>query len=193
MKRSMGWGLLVAGQLSLVVVSSAHADDQATAVTLLARQFFTNEYQAELPGRSSGRSTATATCSNIGTMTSCSGSGESSGTTVPPRVTYSEAHGAILALQAPDGRVAVVRCVSKYAPRGDGINQRSCRIPSQRHFTAEFKGEKAKLRWASGWDQKKIQSETYDLLQGLTREDWVNRVRERARARGAEILDDSGQ
>jgi hypothetical protein len=73
---------------------------------------------------------------------------------------------------------------------GDGINQRSCRIPSVRQFRVEFNGEDAKLRWAVGWNNEKTESETYQIVQTLTRADWVARIRENARARGAEILDD---
>jgi hypothetical protein len=162
-------------------------------VTLLARQFLVSDYQGQLPGTSSGQTTGQASCFDNGVSVNCSGASQSSGTVMPPRVTYDQAQGAILVLQAPDGRIAVVRCVSKYALRGDGINQRSCRIPPQRQFTVEFKGTDAKLRWPVGWDQKKSESETYEVVQVFTREYWVKGARERARALGAEILDEAGQ
>lgn len=162
-------------------------------VIVLARHFFVTDYQGQLAGRSWGQTTGQANCIDNGMSVNCSGTSQSSGTVVPPRVTYDQAQGAIFVLQAPDRRIAVVRCVSKYRPRGDGINQRSCRIPPHRQFVVEFKGTDAKLRWPVGWDQKRTESETYDVVQVFTREYWLKGARERARATGADILDESEQ
>ena len=101
------------------------------------------------------------------TYTSCNSSGDSTTTVAPPRQISYEVRGATLSLRLPDGRVAVVNCESKYAPRGDYINRRSCRVPSADQFEAQFKGEKAKLFWRVGISGEKEKSETYKLIEIL--------------------------
>ena len=88
-------------------------------------------------------------------------------TVAPPRQIAYEVQGATLSLRLPDGRVAVVNCDSKYALKGDYINQRSCRVPSADQFEAQFKGEKAKLFWRVGISGEKEKSETYRLIEIL--------------------------
>jgi hypothetical protein len=82
---------------------------------------------------------------------------------LPREVSYSVT-GATLSLLLPDGRVAVVNCISKYRPRGDYINRRSCRMPMVDTFEVEFKGKDAKLRWPVSLDGKKFESETYRIV-----------------------------
>jgi hypothetical protein len=60
--------------------------------------------------------------------------------------------------------MAVVNCVSKYSPKGDYINRRSCRQPVLDDIEADFKGKHAKLYWTVSLDGKKKESETYDVL-----------------------------
>jgi hypothetical protein len=74
--------------------------------------------------------------------------------------------GATLTLQLPDGRTAVVNCVSKFQERFAGPigNVRSCRVPLVNNIEAEFDGDNAKLFWSVSLDGKKIQSETYKIL-----------------------------
>ena len=60
--------------------------------------------------------------------------------------------------------MAVVNCVSKYSPKGDYINRRSCRMPLVDDIDVEFKGKDAKLYWVVSIDGKKIESETYTIL-----------------------------
>jgi hypothetical protein len=189
MRRTIGCGFAFAGLLFSGLASAAAGEKETVPVSLLAQYYFTSQYQGQLPGSSSGQSSGQATCTAGGTVINCSSSGQSSGTVVPPRTTYDQATGAMFIVQAPDGRIAVVRCDSKYALHGDGINQRSCRFPPQRQFTAEFKGKDAKLRWSVGWDGKNTESETYAVIEVLSRDQWVNGGRERARSYGFTILD----
>jgi hypothetical protein len=98
---------------------------------------------------------------------SCTGSGSSTTRVAPPRQIAYEVRGATLSLRLPDGRVAVVNCDSKYAPKGDYINRRSCRVPSEDEFEAQFNGEKAKLFWRVGISGEKGKSETYKLIEIL--------------------------
>ena len=86
------------------------------------------------------------------------------------RLCYYSSHGFLrcswsdFALKLPDGRLVIVNCVSKYAPRGDYVNRRSCRVPLIDEIKAEFDGDKAKLLWPVSIDGKKTQSETYKIL-----------------------------
>jgi hypothetical protein len=72
--------------------------------------------------------------------------------------------GATLTLQLPDRRLVRVSCESKYALRFDYINRRSCRTPPADEVTAEFNGDEAKLVWSVSLDNRKMQSETYTIL-----------------------------
>jgi hypothetical protein len=72
--------------------------------------------------------------------------------------------GATLTLQLPDRRLVQVSCESKYALRFDYINRRSCRTPPADEVTAEFNGDEAKLVWSVSLDNRKMQSETYTIL-----------------------------
>ncbi len=75
--------------------------------------------------------------------------------------------GATLALQLPDGRIAVVNCESKVNLTDfSRMNQqrRSCRIPLVNKIEVDFDGSSAKLKWPVSIDGKKFQSETYKIL-----------------------------
>jgi hypothetical protein len=72
--------------------------------------------------------------------------------------------GATFTLSLPNRRLVIVNCESKYSPKGDGVNRRSCRTPLVDEIQAEFKGDKAKLFWSVSIDGKKLESETYKIL-----------------------------
>jgi hypothetical protein len=82
-----------------------------------------------------------------------------------------QVRGATLALQLPDGRVAVVNCESKFAEHfaGHAGNRRSCRLPLVDDIQAEFDGDQAKLKWVVSIDGKKMESETYKILAVLAK------------------------
>jgi hypothetical protein len=101
---------------------------------------------------------------NSTSNTSVNGTTTTYGTITPPRQVSYSVTGATLSLLLLDGRVAVVNCVSKYAPKADYINRRSCRMPIVDEITAEFKGKNAKLIWPVSLDGKKTESETYKIL-----------------------------
>ena len=75
-------------------------------------------------------------------------------------------HGATFTLQLPDGRLAIVNCESKFAEHMAGRvgNRRSCRTPLVESIQADFKRDNAKLIWPVSLDGKKMQSETYKIL-----------------------------
>ena len=137
---------------------------QTLEVTVISRQNSDTAYSAVIPGYSSSTSSSDVNCYAGSTNVNCTGSGRTTGySTLPREVSYSVT-GATLSLLLPDGRVAVVNCISKYRPRGDYINRRSCRMPMVDTFEVEFKGKDAKLRWPVSLDGKKFESETYRIV-----------------------------
>jgi hypothetical protein len=79
-------------------------------------------------------------------------------TSMPAQHSY-DVRGAMLSLQLPDGRIAVVNCTSKTKwtdlHHPDQLT-RSCRIPPDNTATlqAKFDGAEAKLSW--GWQEKRV-------------------------------------
>ena len=57
-----------------------------------------------------------------------------------------------------------MNCESRYKPKGDFINRRSCREPLISKVEVEFNGNKAKLKWPVSLDGKKMESETYRII-----------------------------
>jgi hypothetical protein len=72
--------------------------------------------------------------------------------------------GATFTLLLPDGRMAVVNCVSKYKLKMDYINRRDCRTPVTDEVEADFSGKSVKIKWPVSLDGKKFDSETYKIL-----------------------------
>jgi hypothetical protein len=150
--------LLAAG---LVLVCATSASAQKLDVKVVERQDNATGYTYVAPAHFNSQSNTNVNC--YGDVT-CNGSTTTTGSITPAhRISY-QVRGATLTLQLPDGRAAVVNCDSKYTPRGDHINRRSCRMPLVDSIQAEFHGDKAKLMWVVSLDGKKIQSETYKVL-----------------------------
>ncbi len=133
-------------------------------VKIIDRQDSATRYTYVLPGYSNSVSNTNANCYGNPSNVNCVGSTRTTGSSVPARAGTYQVQGATLSLQLPDGRVAVVNCESKYAPKGDFVNRRSCRIPPVDDIQAEFDGDKAKLKWPVSLDGKKLNSETYKIL-----------------------------
>ena len=121
--------LMTVGAILVASTISLAAEAKRMTVKVIDVQNSESEYSGTIPGRVN---------TYVGTSTI--------NTTVTPaqEVGYS-VKGATLQLLLPDGRTAVVNCVSEYAPRGDYVNRRSCRVPDQNVITVEFKGKDAKL------------------------------------------------
>ena len=82
----------------------------------------------------------------------------------PARSVSYNVMGATYSLLLPDNRVVIVNCAGKYSLKLDYVNMRNCRMPVVENIKAEFRGDKAKLRWIVSLDGKKTQSETYKIL-----------------------------
>jgi hypothetical protein len=152
--------LAIAG---LILICAASASAQTLVVKILDRQDSATGYTYFAPGFFNSQSTSNVNCYGD-TSVRCSGSSTTNGTiTAPRRISY-EVRGATFTLLLPDGRGAVVNCESKYMPKFDYINRRSCRMPLVDNIHAEFHGDKAKLEWVVSLDGKKMQSETYKVI-----------------------------
>lgn len=137
---------------------------QKLDVVIVDRQTNDTNYTYQIPGRLFAQSNANANCYGTANNVNCSGDSTTTGTVTSPQTVSYDVRGATFALRLPDGRLVIVNCESKYAPKGDHINRRSCRTPLIDEIRAEFDGDKAKLIWPVSIDGKKNQSETYKIL-----------------------------
>ena len=142
----------------LAVGAVSHA--QQMTVKIIDQRTSETSYTYQVPGR------ATST-TNVGSNSITTNSVY----TAPENVSFTVT-GATLALLLPDGRIAVVNCVSKFAFRagapaglpGLAEDRRSCRMPIVDKIQVKFKGKGAKLEWSASVDGKKKDSETYKIL-----------------------------
>lgn len=141
------------------------AGSKDLAVRIVGRQYGRTEYSYVVPGYSQTTASVNAACVGGVGSANCSGAGSSTASGRPAVLGSYSVTGATLTLQLRDGRLAVVNCASKanltewsVAPR------RSCRFPLTNDISAEFDGDKAKLKWVVSIDGKKVQSETYKIL-----------------------------
>lgn len=160
------------------VLSIGMCSGQKVNVKIIQRQNNETGYSGYIPGHidstsDTNLSGATTTNGNIDLSsgdyrstsdTALRGTTTTHGTITAPREISYSVTGATFSLLLPDGRVAVVNCVSKYSPKGDHVNRRSCRMPLVNDIQAEFKGKNAKLFWPVSLDGKKVESETYKIL-----------------------------
>jgi hypothetical protein len=139
---------------------------QKMEVKITNRQSNATDYSYVVPGRSSASTTGNANCYGGSSTINCMGSARTTGYSTASQAVSFSVTGATFSLLLPDGRVAVVNCVSKFTehmagPRG---NHRSCRTPLLDNIMADFKGKNAKLIWPASIDGKKTDSETYKIL-----------------------------
>jgi hypothetical protein len=157
--------VLMAATVLWIIVHDVNAADKfEVRVTVIDRRDSAMSYTYRLPGYSNATTNANVNCIANPSNVNCAGSSRTTGSYVPPVTGSYTVQGATLALQLPDGRVAVVNCESKYKMRGDGVNRRSCRIPPVDAMQVEFNGNKAKLKWPVSLDGKKLESETYKIV-----------------------------
>lgn len=157
--RVMAWCIVV----SMTILTAVFAAEKLT-VRIVDRQTNDADYSYVVPGSLLAQSNSNANCFGFGNSVNCSGSTTTTGSVIPPHPVSYAVRGATFTLQLPDGRLVVVNCESKYAPKGDYINRRSCRMPLVNDIRAEFSRDNAKLIWPVSLDGKKMQSETYKIL-----------------------------
>lgn len=164
---------LVVGSLFFSTFAVA-ASAQDMNVKIIDRRTGETGYSYQVPGHATSTSNGRADCdgnSYGGSISiNCSGTGTTNTEyTAPRNISYSVT-GATLSLLLPDGRIAVVNCVSKYKFKMDYVNRRSCRMPIVDDVQAEFSGKSAKLKWPVSLDGKKFDSETYQILAVLPKQ-----------------------
>lgn len=148
----------------LTVLPTSLLAAQKLNVKIVDRQTSGTNYSYVVPGDLTSHSNTSENCFGAANTVNCSSSTSTTGSVTPPRPVSYEVRGATFSLQLPDGRIAVVNCESKYSPKFDYINRRSCRMPLVNDIQAEFDGDKAKLIWSVSIDSKKTESETYKIL-----------------------------
>ena len=159
---------VIIGLLCLPYVVS-HAEKMR--VKIVQRQVNENGYSNFVPGHAySTANGSVSNCGAAGNSVDCSGSSSGYTTYTAPHSVGYNVTGATFTLLLNDGRLAIVNCVSKYSPKGDYINRRSCRMPLVDDVDVEFKGSNAKLFWVVSIDGKKTDSETYKVLAVLPAE-----------------------
>ena len=143
---------------------------QIVRVKVIQRQVDDHGYNNFVPGHAYSTANGSANCNSYGNSVDCSGNSTGYTTYTAPHAVGYNVTGATFTLLLPDGRRAIVNCVSKYKPKGDYINRRSCRMPLVDDIDVEFKGKNAKLYWVVSLDGKKTESETYTILAVLPAE-----------------------
>ena len=157
MRRSP-WLVLWLSALSLAI-SSVSASAQKVPVNVLYRQDSDVVYHAVVPGYSGPNADITGACTLDPDPANCPDPKQDvSGAPVYNLV------GTTLSLGLPDGRIAVVNCVSRHSANGNYINRHSCGMPLGERAEADFAGQSAKLSWTVGTDGKKTESELYRVV-----------------------------
>jgi hypothetical protein len=146
------------GVLSLAI-SAVSAAAQRVPVSVLYRQDSDVVYHAVVPGYSGPNADITGACTLDPDPANCPDPKQD----VSGAPTYTLI-GTTLSLGLPDGRIAVVNCVSKHSANGNYINRRSCGVPLSERAEADFNGQSAKLSWTVGPEGKKTESETYRVV-----------------------------
>ncbi|MGC2612446.1 MAG: hypothetical protein WA354_00340 [Terracidiphilus sp.] len=152
----------------LFATSTPFATAQKLDATVLYRQDSDVNYFAVIPGYTSPVTENSPACALDPNPADCSLTTHNELLSAQGEVTYNVV-GTTLSLLLPDGRIALVNCVSKYSAKGNYVNRRSCAMPISEHVQAEFNGKTAKLKWSVG-DEGKTVSESYRIVAYLDKQ-----------------------
>lgn len=159
--------MLVVGSLCFGALAIA-ASAQKMDVKVTDRRASETAYGYQVPAHPAATPDASADCNASSSSSSasenCPSSDPSTAEDSAPGSPSYRVTGTTLALLLPDGRIAVVNCVSKNKLKIDYVNRRSCRIPRTDDIQADFSGKSVKLKWQSSLDARKLRSETYRLV-----------------------------
>ena len=176
------------GMVQLLAPGSAHA--QKVDASVLNRQVSDSDYAAVVPGY-----TKPIECTETTPEVDCAvvepAAGESAGGALAAayNVAAFNVTGTTLSLLLPDGRVALVNCVSRYSTKGNYLNRRTCGMPLVPSLQVEFKGQQARLEWLIGADKKKTESETYRVVAMLAKRPVVSDQGSGVRGHGSGVRD----
>ena len=156
----------LAAVIAFLATCSAVVLGQTMNVKIVQRHDSETAYTYVVPGHFDSTSDTDLNCRAGSTNVNCSGTTTTNGTVTASREISYSVTGATFSLLLPDGRIAVVNCVSKYSYKyGGGYDhQRSCRTPLVDDVQVEFKDKNAKLIWPAGVNGKTFESETYRIL-----------------------------
>lgn len=158
--RKFPWMIL--GQVALsLALSAASATAQKVPVSVLYRQDSDVTYHAVIPGYSGPNADVTGACTLDPDPANCPDPNLNSDPKGTPTYLLS---GTTLSLGLPDGRIALVNCISRHSANGNYINRHSCGMPMSERADAEFIGQSAKLIWVLAPNGNKTESETYRVV-----------------------------
>ncbi len=112
-----------------LLVSFYFARGELVNVEIVDRHNSETGYNYTLPQTISTTSNTGVNCISYPNSANCAATTRTTGTVTPPRQISYSVQGATFSLRTEDGKIVVVNCDSKYRPRGDHINRRSCRMP----------------------------------------------------------------
>jgi hypothetical protein len=115
-------------------------------------------YHAVVPGYSGPNADITGACTLDPDPANCPAQQQASNEPIYILV------GTTLSLGLPDGRIAVVNCVSRHSANGNFVNRHSCGMPLTERVDAEFIGQSARLSWNVASNNNKTESETYKVV-----------------------------
>jgi len=153
--------------------SGALAVAQRVPVSVLYRQDSDIVYHAVIPGYSGPDADVTGACTLDPDPANCPDPNQGADVKGIPSYLLS---GTTLSLGLPDGRIALVNCVSRHSANGNYINRHSCGMPLTERADAEFTGQSAKLSWNVGPDGRKTEVETYRVIALLAKPGENNEV-----------------
>lgn len=139
---------------------------QKVPVSVLYRQDSDIAYHAVIPGYSGPNADVTGACTLDPDPANCPDPNQSADPKGTPTYLL---FGTTLSLGLPDGRIALVNCVSRHSANGNYINRHSCGVPLSERAEAEFAGHSAKLSWTFGPNGNKTESETYKVVAMLAK------------------------
>ncbi|HXS76601.1 MAG TPA: hypothetical protein VN753_10515 [Terracidiphilus sp.] len=167
--RKSPWLVAAFGLLSLAV-SARSASAEKLQVNVLYRQDSDVMYHAVVPGYSGPNADITGACTLDPDPANCPAPQQASNEPIYTLV------GTTLSLGLPDGRIAVVNCVSRHSANGNFVNRHSCGMPLGERAEAEFTGQSAKLSWTLGSKSNKTDSEVYKVVALLAKPGNNNQV-----------------
>ena len=170
--RKSPWLALGLAALSLAF-SGAFAAAQKVPVSVLYRQDSDIVYHAVIPGYSGPDADVTGACTLDPDPANCPDPKQNEDLTGIPSYLLS---GTTLSLGLPDGRIALVNCVSSHSTNGNYINRHSCGMPLTERADVEFNGQSAKLSWTFGQNDKKTESENYRVVAMLAKPGQNNQI-----------------
>ena len=160
--------LMILGPALSLVISVGTAAAQKLSVSVLYRQDSDIVYHAVIPGYSGPNADVTGACTLDPDPANCPDPGQDFASKKQPTYLLS---GTTLSLGLPDGRIAVVNCVSRHSSNGNYINRHSCGMPLSERADAEFAGQSAKLSWTLVQNGNKVETETYKVVAVLSKPD----------------------